>query len=206
MYFNNKVVWSPVEIEHLIKHKEDTPVNQLSQELAKSRAAIQKKLAELDGKTSSITKGKRSYIGKRPDLGISLRSTWEADACRYFNHMGWKWFYEPQTFFFTKEKRGVISYLPDFYLPEQDIYIELKGFLDSRGRSAIHKFRKYYPVEYSKLRAITGSAGTKATKFFTEMNVPVILYMNELNRQYKSVIPFWNDRYDAQDTQKKTLS
>ena len=188
----SKIVWSPCEVDYLKKHREDTPVNQLSVYLAKSRNAIKNKLNELDGKGSTtVKKNKKSYIGKRKDLGISCRSSWEANVLRYFDHIGWKWLYEPKVFPFLKERRGAISYLPDVYLPEYDTYVEIKGFLDSKSRGAIRKFKKYYPNEFSRMKAIVGSPKTKAAEFFNKMGVEILFYYNNVNRDFRKIIENW---------------
>jgi hypothetical protein len=189
--WNNKVVWSEIEEEWLKVNRDQVPINQLSVRLSKSRAAVTRKLNEFDGKPMPAKKNKRSYIGKRPDLGISCRSSWEANILRYFNHLGWKWLYEPKVFVFEKERRGAISYLPDIYLPEYDIWVEVKGQLEPRARGAMNKFKKYYPDEFAKLQAITGSPKTKATEWFDKVGVPILFYYNDINRDYKDIIPHW---------------
>jgi hypothetical protein len=191
MRFNRQIIWSPVEVDYLKKNRDGLPITQLSIDLLKSRAAIKRKLDELDGKPTKGKKNKRSYIGKRPDLGISCRSAWESNILRYFNHIGYQWMYEAKIFYFEKERRGAISYLPDIYLPEYDIYLEVKGYLDSRARGAINKFKKYYPDEWAKLRAITGSPNTKASQWFNKVGIPIYAYYNDIKRDYSKFISNW---------------
>ena len=191
MRFNNRITWSPVEEQYLKKERDSLPINQLSIDLAKSRAAIKRKLDEFDGKPQKGKKNKKSYIGKRKDLGISVRSAWEANILRYFNYIGYEWMYEPKSFHFEKERRGAISYLPDIYLPKYDIYIEVKGFLDSRARGAMNKFKKYYPDEWIKLQAITGSPKTKASLWFNKVGIPIYAHYNQIKKDYAKLIPEW---------------
>jgi len=184
------VVWSPVEEEYLKEHRDD-PVNQLTICLAKSRAAIKRKLDEFDGKVVTNRLSKRSVIGRREDLNQFFRSGWEANVARWFNHKGKDWAYEPDVFSFLEHgiKRGTVSYCPDFKVGT--LYVEVKGLLDARGRTAVKRFKKFYPKEFKKLRAIVGRPGTKADEFFKEMGVPVIAYMNQLNKKFRDVIPNW---------------
>jgi len=191
MKFGNKIVFSPLELEWLKQHRNDTPIDQISITLAKSRNAIINKLKEFDGKILPGKKNRVSRIGKRKDLGIFCRSAWEANILRYLNHLGWKWMYEPRVFTFEKERKGAISYLPDIYLPEYDTWLEIKGMLPSRDRGAMRKFKKYYPEEFAKLKVITGNPKTKATEFFNKMNIPIFAYYSDINKQYKSIIPNW---------------
>jgi hypothetical protein len=190
MYFH-KVTWSPVEIEWLTINRL-LPINQLSTALLKSRNAIMRQLNEIDGKTTPGSKNKNSIIGKRKDLGgLFMRSTWESNFCRFLNYHKIAWLYEPKVFVFDKVKRGTVSYLPDLYLPATDEYIEIKGQLTPKGRVAIKRLRQYYPEEFKKLRAVTASANTQASKFFKEMGVPILFYYNDLVKQYKNIIEHW---------------
>lgn len=190
--FRNKVIWSPLETAYLKKHRNDTSINQLTITLAKSKNAIIRKMAELDGKPLPGKKNKKSIIGKRKDLdGQFCRSKWEADYCRYLKYKGIRYHYEPNTFVFKGVKRGTLSYLPDLYLPDTDEYIEVKGQLTPQGKTAIRRFKKFFPDEFSKLKGVVGRKGTAADKFFKSLGVPVIHYFSELDKQYKNIIPYW---------------
>lgn len=190
--YRQKVTWSPLELEYLKKHRNDTSLNQLTIILAKSKNAITRKLAEFDGKVVPGKKNKKSIIGKRKDLdGQFCRSGWEANICRYLKYTNTTYHYEPNTFVFPGIRRGTIHYIPDLYLPNCAQYLEIKGQLTPRGKTAIRRFKKFYPEEFSRLRAIVGRRGTAADKFFKEIGVPVIHYYNELDKQYKNAIPHW---------------
>jgi hypothetical protein len=192
MFCRNKVVWSPLEISWLKENRDKEPLQQQSLILAKTNGAIKKKLLELDGKITTKDKSKRkTKIGKRADLGIFCRSAWEANTLRWLKYNNRSFMYEPKVFHFDKVKHGTVSYLPDIFIPAEDIYIEVKGMLDSHGRTAINRFLKYYPEEGKKLRAVVGSMKTKAALFFIEKGIPIITTIQEINREYKNVIPEW---------------
>lgn len=55
--------------------------------------------------------------------GIRFRSTLEADYAALFDELGIDWAYEPLAVRLTTGDR----YLPDFYLPGQRTYVEVKG-------------------------------------------------------------------------------
>jgi len=191
-------VWSPCELEWLKKNREERNLNECSLWLAKSRAAVKRKLDEFDGKVDTSNQKKRTNIGKRSDILVNgkptfVRSGWEASILRWLTYFGKKWEYEPTVFHFQEVKHGTTSYCPDIKVEDGNdyYYIEVKGYLDSKGRAAINRFKKYYPLEFNRLKAITGGPTTKATKFFEKIGVPVIAYMKDLNREYKSIIPFW---------------
>ncbi len=200
MHFQ-RIVWSPVELEYLQKHKND-PVNQLCIALSKTRAAINKKLSELGSTTTpTITKPKhkKTRIGKRKDLdNVFYRSSWEANVARVLHILHGKTNvqYEPTTFSFAQFGiiKGTVSYCPDFRVTLSDgsyIWIEVKGYIKPDDKTKLRRFRKYYPDEFKKLVFITGSSTTKSTKFFESLNVPVYEFYNSLKKRYASQIPAW---------------
>ena len=64
--------------------------------------------------------------GERKDLNHKVRSSWEADVARIFIHENMNYQYEPQKFL-LKGKEKDTTYTPDFYLPDLNMYIEVKG-------------------------------------------------------------------------------
>lgn len=98
----------------------------------------------------------RTKSGKRKDLNNTyFRSSWEANIARYYNYLGIKWEYEPKTFIFQNITRGSVSYTPDFYLPEEDKWVEVKGWMDGKSKTKLKRFKQQYPDEYNKLQLIT---------------------------------------------------
>ena len=187
-----RIVWSPVEEDFLKKNSKKIPINQLTIQLAKSRAAIKRKLDEFDGKAPLIKKNKKSYIGKRKDLKDQyFRSAWEANIARYLNYKNIKWEYEPRVFVFSKFRTGTLTYCPDFYLPESDIWLEVKGQIIAQAKTATRRFKKFFPNECAKLVALTGSPKTKATEFYNGLEIPIYAFYNDLNKEYKEVISNW---------------
>ena len=51
----------------------------------------------------------------------------EEEFARILDYYGVEWEYEPRTFVLEQDTRGNIleAFSPDFYLPQQDLYIEL---------------------------------------------------------------------------------
>lgn len=97
--------------------------------------------------------------GKRKDLGLYFRSSWEANYARYLNWLMDKgeisdWEYEPARFEFTGIKRGVMSYLPDFKVCDNKNrieYHEIKGYMTQKSATALKRMAKYYPSVDVKL-------------------------------------------------------
>ena len=96
--------------------------------------------------------GKR---GIRKDIGIYVRSSWEANIARYLNLLienkkVASWEYEPYRFEFEEIKRGTRSYLPDFcvvFKSGRTEWWEVKGWMTAKAKTAIKRFHKYYPWE-----------------------------------------------------------
>jgi hypothetical protein len=61
--------------------------------------------------------------------GQSVQGTWEQNAALKFEELGIKWTkLKTNQHTFEYEMNGKVRcYTPDFYLPEQDVYLELKG-------------------------------------------------------------------------------
>lgn len=104
-------------------------------------------------------KASRGKAGIRPDIHPEyfFHSRWEANVARVYSHLGVTWLYEPKTF-----DIGNHTYTPDFYLPGENAYIEVKNFWSDFSRNRDSRFRKAYPeivlkvilrAEYLRLEA-----------------------------------------------------
>ena len=103
-------------------------------------------------KLKGMPKSKYSKTGGlREDLNKYFRSKWEANIARTFNYSNIVWEFEPKRFYFNDIGDGIESYLPDFYLPELDIWIEVKGWMKDLDKLRINKFKEFYPEEYEKM-------------------------------------------------------
>jgi hypothetical protein len=90
--------------------------------------------------------GHRGRGGRRADLGYRyFRSAWEANYARYLNWSKVKWEYEVKTFRFESIRRGVMSYTPDFWLPDAGEYHEVKGWMTPRSATALSRMARFYP-------------------------------------------------------------
>jgi len=97
---------------------------------------------EVIGGKPTSPKAARGKAGIRKDISetIYFYSRWEANIARLFNYLGIKWIFQPKTF-----DLGSQNYTPDFYLPDYNIYIEVKNFLWKYSKIRDRKFRKLYP-------------------------------------------------------------
>lgn len=85
--------------------------------------------------------------GKRADLGIYVRSAWEANYLRWLNFIGEPWEYEKREFVFEKIKRGNRTYRPDVFLSRKNEWHEVKGWMDNDSRVKLKRMAQFYPSE-----------------------------------------------------------
>ncbi len=111
----------------------------------------QRKKGNYDRKHGSWSSAWRTIGGKTK----FFRSSWEANYARYLEYLKTEgqileWEHEPETFWFLNILRGARSYLPDFKVTNLDCshyWVEVKGWMDSRSKTKIKRFAKYYPLE-----------------------------------------------------------
>ena len=60
---------------------------------------------------------------------VSMDSTWEVECAKRLDELGVKWKRDPTTTLEYRDRQLKLrNYIPDFYLPEYDVYIEVKGY------------------------------------------------------------------------------
>ncbi len=86
---------------------------------------------------------KNPMFGKKPKFyrfkykNFLMRSSWEVLLAIWLDFSAIKWEYEIKTFKFKKW-----SYTPDFYLPEFDCWIEVKGWWKKDSKEKVLKLKK----------------------------------------------------------------
>lgn len=80
----------------------------------------------------------------------------EAEFARILDFYGIPWEYEPRTFVLERDGEGRVTeaFSPDFYLPDQDLYIELTTMQASQVRHKnrkLRRLRELYPDVNVKL-------------------------------------------------------
>jgi len=113
----------------------------------------------------------------------------EANIARYFNFRGVKWEYEPREFVFPIN-RGIRSYRPDFYLPEEDKWVEAKGWLDRESMTRLRRFKKFYPEEFGKLVVHVQSPSQKVITELIELGCEFVSY-SVIEKLFGSLIKNW---------------
>jgi hypoxanthine phosphoribosyltransferase len=80
----------------------------------------------------------------------------EFECAKLLDYYGVPWEYEPRTFVLETDAEGRVmeAFKPDFYLPEQDLYLEItvmKQTLVTRKNRKLRKLRERYPDVNAKL-------------------------------------------------------
>ncbi|MEN3341428.1 MAG: hypothetical protein V7644_832 [Actinomycetota bacterium] len=97
--------------------------------------------------------GFQAYRGTEPPRFASRA---ELECAKVLDYYGVPWEYEPRTFVLETDETGRVTeaFAPDFYLPDQDLYIELtvmKQSLVTRKNRKLRKLRERYPEVKIKL-------------------------------------------------------
>jgi hypothetical protein len=80
----------------------------------------------------------------------------ERECAKVLEFYGVPWAYEPRTFVLESDEDGRVleAFTPDFYLPEQDLFLEItvmKQRLVTRKNRKLRKLRERYPGVQIKL-------------------------------------------------------
>jgi hypoxanthine phosphoribosyltransferase len=80
----------------------------------------------------------------------------ELECAKLLDYYGVPWEYEPRTFVLETDDEGRVTeaFTPDFFLPEQDLYLEvtvMKQTLVTRKNRKLRKLRERYPGVNAKL-------------------------------------------------------
>jgi hypothetical protein len=95
----------------------------------------------------------QAYRGTEPP---SFANDAELECAKVLDYHGVPWLYEPRTFVLEEDEEGRVleAFAPDFYLPEQDLYLEItvmKQSLVTRKNRKLRKLRERYPDVNIKL-------------------------------------------------------
>jgi predicted nuclease of restriction endonuclease-like RecB superfamily len=70
---------------------------------------------------------------------VSMDSSWEVACAERLDALGIRWIRNPDLKLkYTTRGRRIRNYIPDFYLPDHDLYIEVKGYWTDAAR---HKMK-----------------------------------------------------------------
>ena len=103
----------------------------------------------MDSKTPDF----QAYSGDSPPRFMNGA---ESEFAKLLDYYGVPWLYEPRTFVLESDGDGRVleAVTPDFYLPDQDLFVEvttMKQSLVTRKNRKIRKLRERYPGVRVKL-------------------------------------------------------
>jgi len=182
----------PKELEYILSRAERSNPKRLRKKKSK-KGTIEntKKLSSYRGTRGNAYSHTKS--GYRHDLGINVRSGWEANVLRVLQSYEIPFEFEPTIFRFPI-KRGNKAYTPDILLTDSNEWIEVKGYLDKNSETKLKRFKKYYPEDFATLTMIIGKSSRKNREFCKTLGVPTVLYYEELSKLFKPKIPTWEGR------------
>lgn len=83
--------------------------------------------------------------GFREDLGHYVRSNWEADFARILKLKKLEYQYEPKTFKLFDQNGNELHYTPDFFVPSENTFYEIKGWFHEADQNKIKLFCEQFP-------------------------------------------------------------
>jgi len=98
--------------------------------------------------------------------GVKYRSKWEVYIAKLLLYSDIRFLYEPKRFFLTK----TLSYLPDFYLPDYNVYLEVKGVLNQKDRILLEKFSEFEKIVYFGKKQLSFIYGKQANEI-SKLNI-----------------------------------
>lgn len=120
------------------------------------------------------------------DLNCTFRSSWEANIARVLNYNRVKWTYEEIGLVLSgKNENEPIFYTPDFYLEDNDIIVEIKGFWNK------YSLEKVYACKHKKF--VYPSNVKNSNTVFQNCNYYIIdsdMFVT-LEKVYPSLVPNW---------------
>ena len=95
----------------------------------------------------------QAYCGSEPPR---FQNPAELEYAKVLDWHGIPWQYEPTTFVLARDEEGRVTeaFTPDFYLPDQDLYLEvtvMKQSLVTRKNRKLRRLRELYPEVKVKL-------------------------------------------------------
>lgn len=91
---------------------------------------------------------KRSKYKKKDGTMVSMDSTWEVAMATRLDELHIEWQRDKKIKLEYKTRGGrKRNYIPDFYLPDYDMYIEVKGYWTDAAKHKMKDVQKRNPVK-----------------------------------------------------------
>lgn len=99
---------------------------------------------KLAGQIPDYKKG-RCWYPDTKNKKIWMRSSWEVKFALWLDSGKIRWEYESKRIHVGKGNWTGLNYIPDFYLPDQNTYIELKGWMSKNNERKMKAVQRLYP-------------------------------------------------------------
>lgn len=168
----------------LTARQRNSPESQMALDATKRRQMVNNRLSTLD-----TIYGKRTfahlkhYKQTKASDNKTFRSSWEATVANWFTKKKIDFLYEPKVFLL--EHQQFRSYTPDFYLPEHNKWIEVKGWFTDSAIKRLTAFSSEYPLVFNNLFSITHYKYCASDKQFRNMGVESFAYFNDIVKELK---------------------
>jgi hypothetical protein len=131
-----------------------SPIGKYAVEIPASRLPELKRLVEAIEQNHDQEPVLMENINQLPEVRFAHESEEEFARILDFYHIRWE--YEPKTFVIERDEAGnaARSFTPDFYLPDQDLFIEIttqKQSLVTKKNRKLRQLRELYPEVNIKL-------------------------------------------------------
>tara|TARA_R110001592_G_scaffold275122_3_gene542094 strand:+ start:2106 stop:2510 length:405 start_codon:yes stop_codon:yes gene_type:complete len=98
---------------------------------------------------------KQSEFTRKDGSVVTMDSTWEVMMANRLNELEIKWIRDPKMKLEYKTRGGRSrNYIPDFYLPDLDIYIEVKGYWTDAAKHKMKDIIKRNPGKICILESL----------------------------------------------------
>ena len=108
---------------------------------------------------------KRSVYRTSDGREVEMDSTWEVVLAMKLDELGVSWVRGDDMILEYRSIRGrKRKYIPDFYLPDHDLYIEVKGYWTDAARHKMKDVQERNPVRIMILESLGDIAGVDLKK------------------------------------------
>jgi len=98
--------------------------------------------------SSKCGRGKRSFYLSPLQGEVCFRSSYELAYAKYLDSIGEEYYFEPKAFPMVINGKET-TYRPDFYLPNENTFVEIKGWFSPEAQLKVNKFRELYSKNYN---------------------------------------------------------
>lgn len=117
---------------------------------------------------------KVDYVRSSDGAKIQMDSSWEVKCAEKLDELGLKWERtEDLKLQYIDKKARTRNYIPDFYLPDFDIYLEVKGYWTTPARWKMRSVMDRNPGKIRLLQSLDEIANLSLPILATTSSVPL---------------------------------